>query len=340
MIISVEEGNELAKSFISALCTSTIKNNHDETMRGFFANAVTYRFGCGSEGENASLNTLFKDIKDGYCTLTSFATHTKPFISVDTEQGKIVATFDLITNINGRMEGETNIVVDPHTHILTVNSDKKVVKWEGIWDQNDENWGKACPPIIAKLKKNGVEIPSELEAPLPMLITRAQGEEFAAKYMKAVSDGFLDNSHAVLCRDYVADNVSWDWSDGTKGTGTYEEMHSILAKTWGPMLSSWNFVDQNVSVDTVHGIVAVSFFGVGNITGGFKDENNPVPFNEAFILHLDENCKVTQSYAYWDNNNSTLQAAVNKVKARIEVTPTKVLERNSQACTDQIMAGQ
>lgn len=117
-------------------------------------------------------------------------------------------------------------------------------------------------------------------------------------------------------------------------------MHSILAKTWGPMLSSWNFVDQNVSVDTVHGIVAVSFFGVGNITGGFKDENNPVPFNEAFILHLDENCKVTQSYAYWDNNNSTLQAAVNKVKARIEVTPTKVLERNSQACTDQIMAGQ
>ena len=102
------------------------------------------------------------------------------------------------------MEGETNIVVDPHTHILTVNSDKKVVKWEGIWDQNDEDWGKACPPIIAKLKENGVEIPSELEAPLPMLITRAQGEEFAAKYMKAVSDGFLDNSHAVLCRDYVS----------------------------------------------------------------------------------------------------------------------------------------
>ena len=95
-------------------------------------------------------------------------------------------------------------MVDPHTHILTLNSDKKVESWLGMWDQNDENWNKVCPPIIAKLKKMGVEIPPELEATLPMVITRAQGEEFAVKYMKAVSDGFMNNNHAVLCRDYVS----------------------------------------------------------------------------------------------------------------------------------------
>jgi hypothetical protein len=139
--------------------------------------------------------------------VSSYVTHTKPFVCVDTENGIIIATFTLIANVNARREGITNITMNPVTYILMANTDKKIVRWSAIWDNNSEDNLKAFAKI-------GVDFPKTENEQI--LITRAEGEAFAAKYLKAISDGFLDNSHAEKCRDFVADNVSWDWSDGTK----------------------------------------------------------------------------------------------------------------------------
>ena len=113
----------------------------------------------------------------------------------------------MIANVNARKEGVTNIVMNHATYILMVNNDKKIVRWSGIWDNNNDD-------VIKALKLVGVDFPKVENA--PMLITRAERDAYAAKYLKAISDGFLDNSHATKCHDFVADNVSWDWSDGNK----------------------------------------------------------------------------------------------------------------------------
>lgn len=113
----------------------------------------------------------------------------------------------MIANVNARMEGVTNIVMNPVTYILMVNSEKKIMRWSGIWDNNNDD-------VIKAIKSVGVDFPKVDNS--PVLITRAEGETYATKYLKAISDGFLDNSHTKKCHDFVADNVSWDWSDGTK----------------------------------------------------------------------------------------------------------------------------
>ena len=160
----------------------------------------------GSEG-TGSPEVLFEVLRNGWGKTSSYSTHSKPFICVDTETGRIVITFVMIANVNARKEGVTNIVMNHATYILMVNNDKKIVRWSGIWDNNNDD-------VIKALKLVGVDFPKVENA--PMLITRAEGEAYAAKYLKAISDGFLDNSHAVKCHDFVADNVSWDWSDGNK----------------------------------------------------------------------------------------------------------------------------
>eukprot|EP00956_Cyclotella_meneghiniana_P040525 scaffold198274_cov53-Cyclotella_meneghiniana.AAC.1 len=97
--------------------------------------------------------------------------------------------------------------MNPATYILTVNKDKKIVRWDAIWNNKNEDALKA-------LTDAGVDFP-KVEGD-QMLITREEGEAFAAKYLSAISNGFLNNSHADKCHDFVADNVTWDWSDGTK----------------------------------------------------------------------------------------------------------------------------
>jgi hypothetical protein len=155
----------------------------------------------GTEGEG-SPDVLFDIWKNGWGKTSSFVTHTKPFICVDTGNGRIVITFTMIANVNARMEGVSNITANPVTYILMVNKDKKVVRWSGIWDNNNE-------ADIKAFEKLGVGFGFPKVENAPMLITRAEGEAFASGYLKAVSDGFLNNNHAELCRDFVAENVSW-----------------------------------------------------------------------------------------------------------------------------------
>lgn len=322
----------MAKDLVSCVCAAAHKNNYAELMSHLFADKVTWKMpdkaGTGSPAE------LMDALKNGWGMVSSYTTHTNenPFVCVDTGSGRIVVTFTMIANVNARREGVTNIVMIPVTYILMVNKNKKILRWSAIWDNNNE----ACLKAFAKL---GIDLPKAENEQI--LITKAEGESFAAKYLKAISDGFLDNSHADECRDFVADNVSWDWSDGSKGNGSREEMHDILSKSWGAMLSSWIPVDPLFVVDTTNRIVTMSFHAVSNITGGLEDERNAFNIPEVFVVHLDVNHKVTMLHAYWDNNDADLQTIINKIKAKLEVAhtaPGKMLNVGSPM--EGIMSGQ
>jgi len=114
--------------------------------------------------------------------------------------------------------------------------------------------------------------------------------------------------------------LSWDWGDGTKGEGTSNEYFGLLEKGWGFMLDSWIAVNPLVTVDTNNSIVLIALPHVGNITGGFSDENNAVFVSGAFVLYLNEDHKLIKSHLWWDNNEPTLQAAVAKVAKRLEAS--------------------
>lgn len=73
-----------------------------------------------------------------------------------------------------------------------------------------------------------------------------------------------------------------------------------------------------VIVDTDYSVIFMSFDLVCNISGRFKDENNPVLLEHAICLHLNKDKKITKLNTCWDNNDPTLQSVVTKVVKRVE----------------------
>lgn len=84
------------------------------------------------------------------------------------------------------------------------------------------------------------------------------------------------------------------------------------------MVGSWVAIDPMVTVDTNNSVILIAVPHVGNLTGGFRDENNPVLSYIAMCFHLNEDRKLIKSHLCWDNNNPTLKAAVAKVTKRLE----------------------
>lgn len=77
------------------------------------------------------------------------------------------------------------------------------------------------------------------------------------------------------------------------------------------MVDSLFFANPIVAVDTNRSVIAVVSSIVINVTGGFKDENNPVKSNVAYVVHLDDNWKKAIKFDIaWDNNDPALQAAL------------------------------
>ena len=62
-------------------------------------------------------------------------------------------------------------------------------------------------------------------------ISSADGKAFAEKFVTQFAAGFKENNHAVTLQGLLADKVSWDWSDDTKGSGTPADILGIFAKS-------------------------------------------------------------------------------------------------------------
>ena len=96
-------------------------------------------------------------------------------------------------------------------------------------------------------------------------------------------------------------------------------MH-ILHENWSTMVDSLFFANPIVAVDTNRSVIAIVSSIVINVTAGFKDENNPVNSNVAYVVHLDDNKKAIKFDIAWDNNDPALQAAFSKVIKRLDAT--------------------
>ena len=104
--------------------------------------------------------------------------------------------------------------------------------------------------------------------------------------------GFPKNNHKETVGDMFADNVSWDWSDGTKGEGHKDQLFDIFSKTWGFMVSSFVPTNPFYVVDTENGIITITTPLVINIDGGLP-EAHLVSNGLCFVLKFVEG-KITR----------------------------------------------
>ena len=152
-----------------------------------------------------------------------------------------------------------------------------------------------------------------------MPITADEGKKFAADFMTAFQAGFAGNNHGETMKDLVADEGTWNWSDGTKSEGK-EKMQKIFdtfATTWGFMVDSFNQTNPIVTVDTDNSKIVIAANAFINITGGLP-ESNIVGNNVVFLLTLDDAKKVCVYDGYWDNKDPAMLAALGKVSAKLE----------------------
>lgn len=67
------------------------------------------------------------------------------------------------------------------------------------------------------------------------------------------------------------EQVTWDWSDGTKGEGSVDQLFEIFSKTWGFMVSTFVPTNPFIVCDPENGIITISTPLVINIDGGLPE---------------------------------------------------------------------
>ncbi len=179
-----------------------------------------------------------------------------------------------------------------------------------------------------------------------MTITVAEGEAFAARWLKAQADGFHNgkNNHKDTMQDLVADNVKWSWSNGNQvsrskscapsfesikhyltyllcmlqGEGNRSILFDVISNTWGTLVSEWMYEKPFVCVDTDASEVIMMLHLTVNVSGGLPNETNLFQANYAQRIKLNDDMKVT----YWKvvcdiNEDPEAQKAIKKVLSKL-----------------------
>ena len=140
-------------------------------------------------------------------------------------------------------------------------------------------------------------------------ISRADGEKYAKDFLTAFAAGFKENNHIETLAPFLADKLSWDWSDDTKGEGTPADICGKFSQTWGAMVDSFNLPSFQVIVDTSHAKVMICGPLIINVTGpGNLVPNNLVYNPVSFIWTLDDAGKCTMWEGYWDQEDAASRA--------------------------------
>ena len=96
--------------------------------------------------------------------------------------------------------------------ILLLNDNKQVIRWSGVFDPNT-NLLDAFTKVTTKIGNDkGMPKPKEHT----ISITLDEGHGWAHSCLRALSEGFAKSSHKDVCKHLFTDELSWDWSDGTK----------------------------------------------------------------------------------------------------------------------------
>lgn len=147
------------------------------------------------------------------------------------------------------------------------------------------------------------------------VISADEGKDLARRFLESNSKCFGDNDFASQ-RAMIADNVSWDWADGTRGQGSKDDFYAVLGKSWQLLVSQFIPTSIFSVVNTKTGIISTSF----NITL-VVDGRGKVPISPSstfvgqnmFELHVNSDHKITHFRGLWDANNEELMARVQNV---------------------------
>ena len=147
----------------------------------------------------------------------------KPFVCVDTDASEIIMMMQLTVNVSGGLPNETNLFQASEAQRIKLNDDMKVTYWKAVWDNNeDPEAQKAIKKVLSKL---GMQAPPFVAAPF----TTKEGEAYANDFLEAFSAGFKKNNHRETTRKfYSSGKISYEWSDGTKGEGTFEDYTGLF----------------------------------------------------------------------------------------------------------------
>ena len=315
--ITVEEGKAYAEKMMTGFAAGFSKNDHAETVGNLVAETLEWDWSDGTKG-TGSKATLFDIFSKSWGFLCDTFIQINPHIVVDTDYSVITVAGPVVVNLTGGLPDESNIVRNDIEMVFHLNQDKKCVKWVGIWNNQHPDILAAVGKVMSKL---GMDVPPPAVSPMP--ITLEEGKAYADKVIAAFIDGFATNNHMETFEPLIADELAWDWSDGTKGSGTKAEILGTFSRSWGFMCDSVVFPKSNVIVDTDNSVISVAAPAVGNITGGFADENNPFHNDLQFHFHLNEDKKCVKWECYWDNKNPKILAPLGRVMARLEAASTK-----------------
>ena len=154
-----------------------------------------------------------------------------------------------------------------------------------------------------------------------MPISRADGEKFGKDWMAAFAAGFTENTHPVTLKPFLADKLTWDWSDGTKGEGEpagKDGPCTKMSETWGAMVDSFNLPTFQTVVDTTNAKVIMTGPLIINVTGPGSLVPNQLVHNPiCFVMTLDDKGKATKWECYWDNEDPGMAKALGNVMAKM-----------------------
>jgi len=319
MPITHAEGVAYADKVMTAFAAGFAKNNHAETTAGLFADELAWDWSDGTKGAGPRSEIMDIMAKSWGFMVDSFHP-VNTTVVVDTGRSIVLLSCDLVLNITGGLADENNPVANGVVFVLHLESGggclglgrgKKIVKWEGYWDNNNPGLGAAFKSILPKL---GMDAPVPPKAPMP--IAAEAGEAYAAAAMAAFAAGFRNNNHLETMAPYIADELVWNWTDRS-GEGKLSEIMGEMAETWGFMVDSFVLPNPKVVVDTDHSVITVAGGLVINVTGGLADENNAVHNDIAMVFTLDQSQKATKWEILWDNSNPKMNAALAKVSAKL-----------------------
>ena len=147
-----------------------------------------------------------KTLKESWGAMIDSYIVCNPLVTVDPDQKRIVISTEPVFNMPGG-----GLVANKCIEILLLNEDNQVIHWSGIWDPNNKTLLDALNKVYTKL---GKEMPEPKKPVTP--ITVEEGRAFAEGFLKASAEGFPKNNHKESFSHFLADELSWDWSDGTK----------------------------------------------------------------------------------------------------------------------------
>jgi len=155
-----------------------------------------------------------------------------------------------------------------------------------------------------------------------MTLTREQGKRWAKDFFAAFQAGFANNTHGETLTPFLADTMSWDWSDGFVGTNEpSSKVTEQLAQTWGFMVEKV-IADPIVLVSTTDDRIEMfSPNFVIQINGGLPQSHvvgQPVSFSMTV-----KDGKATNWVGLWDQGDAAMNDALGKVSAALEAAKSK-----------------